>query len=115
VQGSISFTLDVLGAIPGLGNMVSATAAGAKAANGIVAYGGGTYGVATGLTDEAPYGAVSAGVGLGLTLGDAALEGGKVIPGLGNALSVVTGAYDGYQLGKTIYRCSSGSSGGKPD
>jgi hypothetical protein len=44
----------------------------------------------------------SAGAGLGLTLADSALEGGKVIPGLGNFLSVVTGLYDGYQLGKTI-------------
>jgi hypothetical protein len=104
-QGAISLGLDVLGAIPGLGNAVSATAAGARAVNGIVAYGGAAYGIATGLPDEAPYGAASAGAGLGLTLADAALEGGKVIPVLGNFLSVATGLYDGYQLGKTIQRC----------
>ncbi len=104
-QGAISVGLDVLGAIPGLGNAVSATAAGARAVNGIVAYGGAAYGIATGLPDEAPYGAASAGAGLGLTLADAALEGGKVIPVLGNFLSVGIGAYDGYQLAKTIQRC----------
>jgi hypothetical protein len=104
-QGAISFGLDVVGAIPGVGNAVSATAAGARAVNGIVAYGGAAYGIATGLPDENPFGAASAGAGIGLTLADSALEGGKVIPGLGNFLSVVTGLYDGYQLSKTIARC----------
>jgi RHS repeat-associated protein len=91
--GAISVGLDIVGAIPGIGNAVSATAAGARAVNGIVAYGGAAYGIATGLPDEAPYGAASAGAGLGLTLADAALEGGKVIPVLGNFLSVATGRY----------------------
>ncbi|MGA9389920.1 MAG: RHS repeat-associated core domain-containing protein, partial [Candidatus Sulfotelmatobacter sp.] len=86
--GAVSVVFDVLGAIPGLGNLVSASVAGARAVDGIVAYSGAAYGIATGLPDEAPYGAASAGAALGLTLADAALEGGKVIPGLGNALSV---------------------------
>jgi hypothetical protein len=107
-QGAVSVVLDIAGAIPVFGNAVSATAAGARAVNGIVAYGGAAYGIATGLPDENPFGAASAGAGLGLTLADAALEGGKVIPGLGNALSVVTGAYDTYQLVKTIQGCRSG-------
>lgn len=76
-QGALSFGLDVVGAIPGFGNAVSATAAGARAVNGIVAYGGAAYGIGTGLRDESPVGAASAGTGLGLTLADAALEGGK--------------------------------------
>jgi RHS repeat-associated protein len=75
-----SLGLDILGAIPGLGNAVSATAAGAKVVNHLVGYGGAGYGLATGLPDEKPYAAASAAVGLGLTLADAALEGGKVIP-----------------------------------
>lgn len=107
-QGAVSFGLDVAGAIPGLGNGISATVAGIKvgvALKNTVAYGGAAYGIATGLPDENPFGAASAGAGLGLTLADSALEGGKVIPGLGNFLSVVTGLYDGYQLGKTIARC----------
>jgi RHS repeat-associated protein len=107
-QGALSVGVDIVGAIPGFGNAVSATAAGARAVNGIVAYGGAAYGIATGLPDESPFGAASAGAGLGLTLADAALEGGKVIPVIGNALSVVTGAYDTYQLVKTIQGCRSG-------
>jgi hypothetical protein len=101
VEGVISLALDAFGAIPGLGNLVSATAAGARAVSGIVAYGGTAYGMVTGLNDEAPYGAASAGARLGLTLADAALERCKVIPVLGNFLSVATGLYDTYQLGKT--------------
>jgi len=104
-QGALSVGLDVVGAIPGFGNAVSATAAGARAVNGIVAYGGAAYGIGTGLGDESPVGAASAGAGLGLTLADAALEGGKVIPVVGNILSVATGLYDGYQLAKTIQKC----------
>lgn len=104
-QGAISVGLDVLGTIPGLGNMVSAVAAGARVVNGIVAYGGAAYGIGTGLPDESLVGAVSAGTGLGLTLADAALEGGKVIPIAGNVLSGLTGLYDGYQFSKTIQRC----------
>jgi hypothetical protein len=104
-QGAISLGLDIVGAIPGFGNAVSATAAGARAVNGIVAYGGAAYGIGTGITDESPVGAASAGAGLGLTLADAALEGGKVIPIAGNVLSVLTGGYDAYQLAKTIQRC----------
>ena len=56
-QGAVSFGLDVVGAIPGFGNAVSATAAGARAVNGIVSYGGAAYGIATGLPDENPFGA----------------------------------------------------------
>ncbi len=85
--------------------MVSAGAAGARIVNGVVAYGGAAYGVGTGLNDESPVGAGSAGLGLGLTLADAALEGGKVIPIAGNVLSVLTGGYDAYQLAKTVQRC----------
>jgi RHS repeat-associated protein len=104
-QGAISVGLDVLGTIPGLGNMVSAGTAAARVVDGVVAYGGAAYGAATGLPDESPVGAVSAGTGLGLTLAGAALEGGKVIPVVGNVLSGLTGLYDGYQLAKTIQRC----------
>ncbi len=104
-QGAISLGLDVVGAIPAFGNVVSATAAGARAVNGIVAYGGAAYGITTGLPDESPVGAAGAGAGLGLTLADTALEGGKVIPVLGNFLSAGIGLYDGYQLAKTIGKC----------
>lgn len=72
-QNGISFTLDVVGAIPAFGNLVHAGAATGRIIDGVVAYGGGAYGVATGLTDEAPYGAASTGLGLGLTLAGTAL------------------------------------------
>jgi hypothetical protein len=106
--GAISLGFDIAGAIPGLGNIVSAAAASGRVASGVVNfvnYGGAAYGIATGLPDESPVGAAGAGAGLGLTLADAALEGGKVIPVLGNGLSVIIGGYDAYQLGKTISRC----------
>ena len=57
------------------------------------------------VTDESSIGVAGAGAGLGLTLADATLEGGKVIPALGNALSATIGLYDGYQLAKTIGKC----------
>jgi RHS repeat-associated protein len=100
--GSVAF--DVLGTIPGLGNMISAGAAGGRIATGI-AYAGAAYGIGTGLGDESPVGAASAGAGLGLTFADAAMAGGTVIPVVGNVISGLTGLYDGYQLAKTIQQC----------
>jgi hypothetical protein len=38
------------------------------------------------------------GGAINISLEDAALKGGKVIPVLGNALSATIGLYDGYQL-----------------
>ncbi|HET7208503.1 MAG TPA: hypothetical protein VFI95_18145, partial [Terriglobales bacterium] len=108
-QNGISFTLDVVGAIPGFGNLVHAGAATGRIIDGLVAYGGGAYGVATGLKDESPVGAASTGLGLGLTLAGTALgEGAKAIPIAGNALSVLTGAYDAYQGYKTYQQCMAG-------
>jgi len=104
-QGALSVGFDIVGAIPGLGNAVSATAAGARVVNGVVAYSSAAYGLGTGLHDESPAPTFLAGAGLGLTLADTAIEGGKVIPVLGNFLSVATGVYDGYQLAKTIKKC----------
>lgn len=103
--GAISVGLDILGAIPGLGNAVSAMSASGRIAVGVYNYGSAAYGIGTGLADESPVGAVSAGTGLGLTVADAALEGGKVIPVVGNLLSAGTAFYDSYQLGKTVGRC----------
>ena len=101
--------LDVAGAVPGLGNIFSASVGTARIIDGVVAYGGGAYGVATGLTDEAPYGAVSTGLGLGLTLAGTALEdGAKAIPVVGNFFSGLTGLYDAYQGYKTYQQCMAG-------
>ena len=55
----------------------------------------------TGLTDESPVGAISAGTGLGLAGADLALGGTEVIPVVGNVLSGLTGVYDIYRGVKT--------------
>jgi hypothetical protein len=51
-ETGVSIGLDVVGAIPGLGNMVSAGAGTARAIDGIVAYGGGAAGIATSVSDK---------------------------------------------------------------
>lgn len=108
-QNGISFTLDVVGAIPAFGNLVHAGAAAGRIIDGVVAYGGGAYGVATGLKDESPVGAASTGLSLGLTLAGTALgEGAKAIPVAGNVLSGLTGLYDAYQGYKTYQQCMAG-------
>jgi RHS repeat-associated protein len=113
--GAVSVGLDILGAIPGLGNVVSGVVATGKVAIRVksavdlgVNYGGAGYGMATGIGDESPVGAVTAGTALGLTLADAAIEGGKVIPVVGNVFSALTAFYDSYQLGKTVAQCWGG-------
>ena len=108
-QNGISFALDVVGTIPAFGNLVHAGAAAGRIIDGVVAYGGGAYGVATGLKDESPVGAASTGLGLGLTLAGTALgEGAKAIPVAGNVLSGLTGLYDAYQGYKTYQQCMAG-------
>jgi hypothetical protein len=108
-QNGVSFTLDVVGAIPAFGNLVHAGAAAGRIIDGVVSYGGGAYGIATGLKDESPVGAASTGLGLGLTLAGTALgEGAKAIPVAGNVLSGLTGLYDAYQAYKTYTKCMAG-------
>lgn len=107
-KNGVSVALDVIGAIPALGNVVSASAAGARAVDGIVGFGSAAYGITTGLKDEAPYGAISAASGLGFTLAGTALEGSKAIPVAGNVLSGLTGLYDIYQGYKTYQQCVAG-------
>ena len=103
VQSPLGLTF--LALYPDLATWFRRLPPGARVVNGVVAYGGAAYGMATGLTDESPIGGLGATAGLGLTLADAALEGGKVIPVLGNALSATIGLYDGCQLAKTVARC----------
>ena len=47
-RNGISFTLDVVGAIPAVGNLVPAGAAAIRSINGVVAHGGGVYGAGHG-------------------------------------------------------------------
>jgi hypothetical protein len=115
-KNGVSVALDIVGAIPAVGNAASAATGIVRAGiaiNHVVtnpAFGlaSGTYGAVTGLSDEAPYGAASAATGLGLAGADLALGGTKAIPIVGNALSVLTGAYDIYQGVKTYQQCMAG-------
>ena len=104
----ISIVLDVVGAIPGLGNMVSATTAGARAVNDIATFGGGIAGVGMALPDATPYGAASGAAGLGLGLADVAVGGSKVIPVIGTFVSTGAGIYDIYGGIKAYQRCMAG-------
>jgi len=103
----LSIGLDVVGAIPGLGNMVSAGAAGARAVDAVVTWGGGVIGAATSLDD--PVGAASSSGGLGLALANVTLGGTKAIPIAGNILSGATGLWDAYGAYKAYQSCMSSS------
>ncbi len=103
----LSIGLDVVGAIPGLGNLVSAGAAGARAVDAVVTWGGGVLGAATSLDD--PVGAASSGAGLGLALANVTIQSTKVIPGIGNFISAGTGIYDAYGAYKAYRSCMSSS------
>jgi hypothetical protein len=113
----VSIGLDIVGAIPGLGNAVSAGAGIARASrevfahavDGVVAFGGGGYSAGTGAFDEDPVGGLSAGGGIGLALADVTLGGTKAIPIVGNVVSGVTGLYDIYGAGKAYQSCMSSS------
>jgi RHS repeat-associated protein len=104
-ETGLSIGLDVVGAIPGLGNMVSASAGTARAVNDIVTYGGGVAGIATSVSDESPFGTLSSSGGLGLALADMSVGGTKAIPIVGNVLSGATGVYDIYHFNKVVQAC----------
>jgi RHS repeat-associated protein len=89
----LSIGLDVVGAIPGLGNAVSGTAAVARAVDAVVTYGGAAAGLAT-MDSNDPVGQESALVGAGLVGYNLVLGGTKTIPVIGNIVSVGTGIWD---------------------
>lgn len=117
-----SIGLDILGAIPAVGNVASAASAIARAGiavNHVVtspaaslasgaygAYGAVTAGPAE-VTDSIVGGA-SASAGIATTLADVSLGGTKALPILGNALSAATGVWDAYQAYKIYLSCMAG-------
>lgn len=115
-KNGVSVALDVIGAIPAVGNATSAATGIVRAGiaidhvvtNPAVGLASGTYGAVTGLGDESPVGAASAGTGLGLVGADLALGETKAIPVVGNVLSGLTGLYDIYQAVKTYQQCMAG-------
>ncbi|MGB6899702.1 MAG: RHS repeat-associated core domain-containing protein [Candidatus Acidiferrum sp.] len=105
-ETGLSIGLDVVGAIPGLGNMLSAGAGTARAINDVVAYGGGAAGIATSVSDQTPFGTLSASGGVGLALADLSLGGTKAIPLVGNVLSGTTGIYDIFRFNEVVQACT---------
>jgi RHS repeat-associated protein len=118
----VSIALDALGSIPAVGNAVSATAGIVRAGIAVnhaitspaFAVGSGLYGAYGGVTagpEEATdslVGSGSAGAGIGLALADASLEGTKAIPLVGNAVSLLTLGWDGYQAYQKYQSCMAG-------
>ena len=104
----VSIGLDVVGAIPGLGNAVSGTAAVARAVDGIATWGGAAAGLAT-MDGGDPIGQGSALGGAGLAWYNVALGGTKAIPIVGNVLSGATGLWDAYGAYKAYQSCMASS------
>ncbi len=114
--------LDILGAIPAVGNAVSGAAGIVRAGiavnhaitSPVFAVGSGVYGAYGGITggpEEATdslVGSASAGAGIGLALADVSLAGTKAIPIVGNFVSVATLGWDGYQAYKAYQSCMAG-------
>jgi RHS repeat-associated protein len=119
---ALSIALDVVGAIPAVGNAASATSGIARVAiaidhavtKPIVSVASGAYGGYSSISagPENPVdslvGTASAGTGIGLTLADVSLGGTKAIPVVGNLLSVGTLGWDAYQAYK-LYKACMGS------
>ena len=91
----VSIGLDIIGAIPGLGNAVSAGAAVAGTA----------YGLATWKKDPIAQGFTLAGAGIPLY--DLLLGGTKTLPVLGNIVSGAAGLYDIYGAVEAYQNCMS--------
>jgi RHS repeat-associated protein len=116
----ISLGLDIVGAIPGVGNAVSAGVFAGKVSKGvidnIVAFGSGAYGAGSAAGDkedmvDSAVGAGSSGAGLGLTLAGSTLgEGAKAIPVAGNVVSVLSLGWDLYKAHQKYQECMA-----KPD
>jgi RHS repeat-associated protein len=118
----VSIGLDILGAIPAVGNAVSAGAGIVRAGiavnhaitSPVFAVGSGVYGAYGGVTGgpenptDSLVGSASAGAGIGLALADVSLAGTKAIPIVGNFVSVATLGWDGYQAYKKYQSCLAG-------
>jgi hypothetical protein len=65
----------------------------------------GAAGIATSVSDQSPFGTLSASGGVGLALADLSLGGTKAIPIAGNVLSVFTGGVDLYRFNEVVQAC----------
>lgn len=119
----VSIGLDVLGAIPGIGNATSAatwiaragiavnhvvTSPAASLAGGAV----GAYGAITAGPEDPTdtiVGGVSASAGIAATVADLSLGGTKAIPIVGNGISALTGLWDAYKAIQIYQECMAGN------
>jgi RHS repeat-associated protein len=118
-----SIGLDIIGAIPVLGNATSATAAIVRAGIAInhvitspaaaIASGAyGAYGAVTAGPEDATdsiVGAVSASTGIAATLADVSVGGTQALPIVGNVASVLTAAWDAYYAYQIYQSCMAGN------
>lgn len=119
----ISIGLDILGAIPGVGNATSAATWIARAgitANHVVtspaasvasgAYG--AYGAVTAGPEDPTdtiVGGVSASAGIAATLAELSVGGTNALPIVGNGLSALTGLWDAYKAIQIYQKCMAGN------
>ncbi len=119
----ISIGLDILGAIPGVGNATSAatwiaragiaakhvvTSPAASIASGVY----GAYGAVTaGPVDptDTIVGGVSASAGIAATLADLSVGGTNALPIVGNGFSALTGLWDAYKTIQIYQECMAGN------
>jgi RHS repeat-associated protein len=118
----LAMGLDAIGSVPLLGNTVSASAGAVRAAIALdhviashpVALVSAGYGAIEAITAGAEnpadslVGAASSSASVGLTLADMGLGGAKIIPGLGNAISVLTLGWDSAQAYGIYQSCMAG-------
>jgi RHS repeat-associated protein len=118
----LAMVLDAAGAVPALGNAVSAVSGIARAAIAVdhtitapaFALAAGTYGSYAAVTAgpgeavDSLVGAGSAGASIGLSMADLSLGGTKALPVLGNFLSAATLFWDGAQAFKAYQSCMAG-------
>ncbi|HXM23925.1 MAG TPA: RHS repeat-associated core domain-containing protein, partial [Terriglobales bacterium] len=101
----VSIALDVAGSIPGFGNLFSGTVEGIQALNA------GYYGTVAlanagnTLLNPSASGAANTAATVGLTVGSLALNGSKVIPVLGTAVSLVSLGYDAIKAVQVYQQC----------
>ncbi len=120
-EKGVSIVLDIVGAVPVAGNAAATASRLVRAAysinhvitNPAVGALSGTYGMYGGVTagpqdpTDSFVGVASAGTGLGLVGADLALGGATMLPGIGNAISALTGLYDATKAYKIYQACVS--------
>lgn len=106
----LSIGLDVVGMIP-VGNLVSGVASEAQSLNQAHSAVVALAGIGTSLMSKDPIGGSSAAATFGISVARGLLPAAKMIPGLGNALSVGTSIYDAAGAVKAYQQCMARTKG----